>query len=244
LEKVKPTLALGWGLLIQGAVWIALSLFGYSSVWGQRARPDSIQSEFPIDVFAGISRAHFEFSIPAPTELPTIEFKFGINYNLQLPFVTNTGASLGASFGIRMRRSPYIQGYIPIPSLNEAVSSRHHFFMDFPVVIQVNPARSVIGLRSGLNLRQWMPDNGDVDILTARRELGAVLGINLKLWEGTSIGIDGCFGLTPLWDGFVAAPTWNGTFWVFSGPPIRVKTYSRFYQLSLQHCIFKNNKGQ
>ena len=120
-------------------------------------------------------------------DYPSLELRLGLG--ILKPIAKHFDFKSGVYLGLKMKRQSYYFGlskqytFEPwvLPALDEAASSRNHFFVDVPAVLQFNPRNTRIGLKGGFNFRCWAPNNDSVDILTARLEIGLLGGISYRV---------------------------------------------------------------
>jgi hypothetical protein len=182
----------------------------------------------------GFGQSTFAFNIPAPSKFTTPEFKLGLG--IIKPISKFLEVKSGISFGIKIKREPYNkltpQGYLLVVTspafinTDELASKRNHYFLEIPLLFQFNFPHPKLGLRSGVNSRFWQPNNSDVDLLTARPELGILVGAYYRLNYKFNIGLDYYYGLTKM-D--------KSSYTINTSPPFTFIMYNRFLQMNLEY---------
>jgi len=155
-----------------------------------------------------VARSTFEVNgFPSSPDYSSLELRIGAG--IVKPLGKYFDFKTGVYLGLKVKRQSYFFGPSKqftkepcvLPALDEAASSRNHFLVDIPFTLQFNPAKTKIGLRAGLNTRFWAPNNDNVDVLTARPEVGLLGGISHKLVKSINIGFDYYQGLTHIYGG-------------------------------------------
>ena len=155
-----------------------------------------------------IARSTFDVTgFPSSPVYPSLELRLGAG--ILKPLAKHLDLKSGIYLGLKLKRQSYYFGLSKqyttepwvLPALDEAASSRNHFFVDIPLVLQFNPPKTRIGLKGGLNFRFWAPNNDSVDVLTARPEIGLIGGISYNLIKNISIGLEHYYGLTDILGG-------------------------------------------
>ena len=96
------------------------------------------------------------------------------------------------------------------------------------MTLQFNPPKTKLGIKAGLNSRFWAPNNANVDVLTARGEIGMLGGISYKITNRINIGLDYYYGLTDIWGGsYFTGIAQTGEFHV----------RNQFTQLTVEHSF-------
>jgi len=156
----------------------------------------------------GIARSTFDVTgFPSSPDYASLELRLGAG--IVKPIGKYFELKSGLNLGLKVKRKSYFFGpskqftYEPwvMLSLDEAASSRNHFFLDIPLTLQFNPPKTRIGLKGGLNFRFWAPNNDSVDVLTARQEIGLLGGISYNVFKKINIGLEHYYGLTDIWGG-------------------------------------------
>lgn len=181
---------------------------------------------------AGFGQSTFDFNIPAPSKFTTAEFRLGLG--IIKPISKFFELKSGISFGVKMKREAYntqrAQGLIvmgpPFMDADLLASKRNHYFLEIPLLLQIHFNHPKLGLRSGINSRFWQPNNSDADLLTARPELGILVGTYYMLSSKLNIGLDYYYGVTKM-D--------KSLYVIDSAPPFTFIMYNRSLQMTLDY---------
>lgn len=155
-----------------------------------------------------IARSTFDVTgLPSSPDYASLELRLGAG--IVKPIAKYFDLKSGVYLGLKIKRQSYFFGLSKqytnelwvLPALDEAASSRNHFFVDIPLTLQFNPPKTKIGLKGGLDFRFWAPNNDSVDALTARQEIGLLGGISYSLFKKITIGLEHYYGLTDIWGG-------------------------------------------
>jgi hypothetical protein len=176
-----------------------------------------------------IARSTFVVTgLPSSPDYASLELRLGAG--IVKPIGKYFDFKSGVYLGLKIKRQSYFFGLSKqftkepwvLRALDEAASSRNHFLIDIPFALQFNPLKTKLGLRAGLNTRLWAPNNDNVDVLTARPEIGLLGGVSHKLVKALNIGFDYYHGLTDIYSGSISQ---SGEFHV----------RNQFIQLTLEH---------
>ena len=176
-----------------------------------------------------IARSTFDVTgFPSSPNYASLELRLGAG--IVKPLGKYFDLKSGVYLGLKMKRQSYYFGpskqYTYEPwvhhGLDQTASSRNHIVLDIPFTLQFKPPKTKLGLRAGLNARFWAPNNANVDVLTARPELGLLGGVSHKLVKAINIGFDYYHGLTDIHSGSMSQ---SGEFHV----------RNQFIQLTLEH---------
>ncbi len=215
---------------------IAFVLIGFCS--SAQESPGVPNNKVRFTAIAGFGQSTFAFNIPSPSKFTTPEFRLGLG--IIKPLSKFFEVKSGISFGVKMTREPYTkqtaQGFLVVVTspafmpgfmnADELASKRNHYFLEIPLLLQVHFNHQKVGLRSGINSRFWQPNNSDVDLLTARPELGILVGAYYELNSKLNIGLDYYYGLTKM-D--------KSEYMINSDPPFTLIMYNRFLQMNLEY---------
>jgi len=158
-----------------------------------------------------IARSTFDVTgFPSSPDYASLELRLGAG--IVKPIGKYFDLKSGVYLGLKMKRKSYYFGpskqytYEPWvhPGLDETASSRNHIVVDIPFTLQFKPPKTKLGLSAGLNARCWAPNNANVDVLTARPELGLLGGVSHKLVKAINIGFDYYHGLTDIYGGNIS----------------------------------------
>jgi hypothetical protein len=169
----------------------------------QEGAPDLNDKQVRLNAFLGTGRSTFKTNMAAPSTFPTVEFRLGAGVTKPLTEIFDLRARL--TFGAKLKRKalneqgqPFQVGS-PFIELDEAASSRNHYFYEVPLLLQANVRHPKIALKAGANVRHYFPINDAVDFLTARNEFGVIAGASYRLSETMSLGLEYYFGLTKVY---------------------------------------------
>lgn len=153
--------------------------------------------------YFGIGGSQFKASPRAPSDFTSLEFRVGPTVNV--PLNSRFEFTSRFLFGGKLKRQAYNkQGQVyTIPphflNLDKVASSRNHYFVEVPVLLQFNFPQPKFSLYAGGNYRFFMPNDADVDFLTFRGEFGVLSGINFFVSNKLKIGGEYLFGLTKVY---------------------------------------------
>lgn len=205
-------------------------LFSYTAI--AQELPSNTNRKVRLTAATGFGQSTFAFNIHSPSKFVTPEFRLSLG--VIKPISNFFDLKSGISFGVKMKREAYntqrAQGLIvmgpPFMETDLLASKRNHYFLEIPLLLQVHFNHPKLGLRSGLNSRFWQPNNSDVDLLTARPELGILVGAYYELNSKLNIGLDYYYGLTKM----------NNSIYVIdSSQPFTFIMYNRFLQMNLEY---------
>lgn len=146
--------------------------------------------------------SQFRTDIPSPSSFASMEFRIGPGVRLAFNNLFEFESRL--LFGSKLKREAANKNGVvtigpPFMRLDEVSSSRNHAFYEVPVLLRYRIKHPGFALSTGLNYRSFMPNNDDVDFLTARKELQLLAGISISFENGIEIGIEYYFGLTSVY---------------------------------------------
>ncbi|HPH45579.1 MAG TPA: hypothetical protein PLJ60_11145 [Chryseolinea sp.] len=183
--------------------------------------------------FFSVGRSTFKSSLSAPSAFPTLELRMGAGISKSLGEIIELRSRL--AFGVKFKREAYNkpgQSYVigpPFMELDEVSSSRNHYFLEIPLVIQFNLPHPKLGFNIGANYRFFLPNNSDVDFLTNRSDLGIITGLTYRGFGRLEIGMDYYFGITKLYS---SAGTIDTT-------EFELNTRNQFAQIRIEYALRK-----
>lgn len=152
----------------------------------------------------GVAQSYFDVSIPAHN-FQTLEYRLGAGL---FKSIGRFEIKPEVIIGLKGKRPSFLNGNVysqpgfPMLKLDETVSGRSHLFLEIPIVVQFNFLHPKLGLRAGLSGRFWAPYNHPVDVLSSRKEVGAIGGITYR-FKKFNICLDHFIGLTEIWGGSI-----------------------------------------
>lgn len=182
-----------------------LLLLSYQSCLAQGLNVITNDKKLRYTRILGVARSTFDVNgRPSSPNYASFELRFGAG--VVKPIGEHVELRSGLNLGVKGKRKSYFFGpsgqftYEPwvLPHLDEAASTRNHFFVEIPLTLQFNPAMTGIGIRCGPNYRFWAPNNSSVDVLTAKHEIGVLGGISYKVIKDISIGLEYYYGLSSI----------------------------------------------
>jgi len=187
---------------------------------------------------AGIARSTFDFNVPSPSKFAAPEFRLGLRVTKPISKVFEVKS--GLSFGVKVKREAYNKtdsagSFVVVTppmfmNTDELASKRNHYFLEIPLLLQIHFDHPALGFRTGLNTRFWQPNNSDVDLLTARPELGAMAGAFFRINRKVDVGVDYYYGITKI-D--------YSSYAIDSSPPSDFIMRNRFLQLTVDYTFSK-----
>ncbi len=158
------------------------------------------ESKLRSSVQLRVGSSTFATDLAAPSNFSALEVRGGLGVLKTLTEVLKMRAGLlvGAKFkrkSLNQSEEAFLIG-APFLEVDKVASSRNHYFYEAPVFIQGNIKHLNIDLKAGIIFRHFLPNNKDVDFLTARREFGLSGGGAYRLSDRISIGVDYYYGLT------------------------------------------------
>jgi len=162
---------------------------------------EAISKRINLSGYFGAGMSYFGVSnAPNSPSYESIEFRFGLIVNRTLNSILKLKAGLILS--TKLKRESYYPAPISLLanySLDKTASSRTHFSIDIPIMVQVSILKELMNVKIGANLRFWFPNNANVDALTGRNELGLILGLNRNVSKRVNIGAEFYSGLTKIY---------------------------------------------
>ncbi len=162
------------------------------------------QKKLPVIAYASVGQSLFKCdpSGPEPSKFPAMDMRIGAGTSYR--FNDYLEARTRLVFGLKRKREsvntpgqPVVIGS-PYFSLDETVVNDHYFW-EVPLLLQFNLPHPQFGLRVGPSFRSFFPNNDNVDLLTARKELSMIGGIYYRLGKHLSIGLDYNSGMTVIY---------------------------------------------
>ena len=180
--------------------------------------------------FFSVARSTFDVrNFSSSLTYPSLEFRCG--GGIAKPIGKNFELKSGLYWGLKVKRKSYLSPpsqEFPILRLDEAASSRNHFFADMPLTMQFNLPKPKIGFKAGLNSRFWAPNNKSVDVLTNKMEVGVLGGISCLIMKRISMGFEYYHGLTDIF---------GGSYFLNNGQLSAFHVKNQFTQLTFEHTF-------
>lgn len=215
-------------------ITVTLLIFIYQSSVGQIS--DLINdNKFRYTRFLGVARSSFDVNgLPSSPSYSSLELRLGAG--ILKPIGKYFELKSGLNLGLKVKRKSYFFGpskqFTNEPwvmrSLDEAASSRNHFFVEIPLTLQYNLPNTRIRLKGGLNFRFWVPNNDSVDVLTGRPEIGMLGGVSYNLYKRISIGLEYYYGLTNILRGY---------YYINSSQLIEYNVRNQFIQVVIEQTF-------
>lgn len=203
----------------------------FSRAQSTEPAPERQKTEF--NAFVGVGGSRFVTTISAPSQFWTAEIRVGAGAIKPLNdiFEIKTRLTLGVKLKREMYNEPGTSFPIgpPFMALDEVASSRNHYFYEIPLLLQANLKHPKIALNAGPNFRHFFPDNDAVDFLTARNEIGVILGGSYRVSTALSIGVDYYFGITRVY-------ALSGTV---DSEPYQINVRNQFGEVTVEYRLRK-----
>jgi hypothetical protein len=213
---------------------LTTAIFLFSCQWCMAQIADNTNvKNFRYTGFLSVARSSFAVNgYPSSPSYPSLELRLGAG--IAKPIGKYFELKSGLYLGLKVKRESYFYGpskqYTQEPgliySLDKAASDRSHLFVDLPLTLQLNLPKTKIGLKAGLNSRFWVPNNDNVDVLTARQEIGMLGGISYNLIKRINIGLDYYYGLTDIS---------GGSYSINNSQLAEYHVRNQFTQLTIEH---------
>ena len=208
--------------MIRASIFILLICVSFYSL-GQSLPENTASGKAHIFGFVGVGRSTVKTNIFAPTNFPALEVRLGAG--LHKPLSKYFALKSRLTFGSRLKRGSDAEAVFDarFSAIDESRSNRNHYFLEIPLLVQVNFPQIKSGVRAGGNYRQYLPTK-PVDIVSGQSEFGIVAGVFYEITDKIDIGLDYYIGVSKIYTG-------GGNI---DGQEYEITARNRFAQLTLE----------
>jgi len=213
-------------IILVSSLLTAINVFPQTTVTSKEINRTTIRG------FTSVGQSTFRTSISSPTKFPTTEIRVGIGASIKL--IPMIDLSSRFTLGVKVKReafnnNQYVTVGPPFMELDYVASYRNHYFIEIPLLVNVNLPGEKVGIQTGLNYRFFFPNNDAVDFLTNRGELGLIAGAYYNVTDKLRIGGSYTFGLT----------TTYSVGGIIDSQDVDMTVKNNFYQLTIEYLIRK-----
>ena len=213
-------------------ITLASVLLAAGNVFSQTTASSENASRITLRAFASVGQSTFNTNISSPSKFPSAEMRLGLGASLPLSDALDLSTRL--TWGVKLKRESFNDGQhvtirAPFLQLDHVASDRNHYFIEIPLLLNMQLPGKKVGVQTGLNYRFFAPNNDAVDFLTNRGDLGLTAGAYYNVSDKIRIGGSYTFGLTTAYRS-------AGTV---DFQPVDMTVRNQFYQVAVEYVIRK-----